>query len=132
MKRKKAGAHLPQSASCLSYRRHVKADGTKFLLTIQRVLCQNCGRSNALFPASLVPCSQIPLEDHVSLIEAFEEGAVSMYQPAFHVTEVPPFNLTDNSIYLLQYILNKEARGKRRKIKEISAFGYYILEIYWF
>lgn len=55
-----------------------------------------------------------------------------MYQPAFHVTEVPPFNLTDNSIYLLQYILNKEARGKRRKIKEISAFGYYILEIYWF
>lgn len=65
------------SGSCIrygSYRRHVKAEGTKFLLTIQRVLCQNCRRSHALLPASLVPYSQIPLEDHVSLIETFEEG----------------------------------------------------------
>ena len=57
-----------------SYRRHVKADGTKFPLIIRRVLCQNCGRSHALIPSYLVPYSQIPLEDQISLIEAFEEG----------------------------------------------------------
>lgn len=57
-----------------SYRRHVKADGAKFPLIIRRVLCQNCGRSHALIPSSLVPYSQIPLEDQVSLIEAFEQG----------------------------------------------------------
>lgn len=57
-----------------SYRRHVKADGTKFPLIIRRVLCQSCSRSHALIPSSLVPYSQIPLEDQISLIEAFEEG----------------------------------------------------------
>lgn len=57
-----------------SYRRHVKADGAKFPLIIRRVLCQSCGRSHALIPSSLVPYSQIPLEDQVSLIEAFEGG----------------------------------------------------------
>lgn len=58
-----------------SYRRHVKAGGTKFPLIIQRVLCHSCGRSHALIPSGLVPYSQIPLEDQVSLIEAFEEGS---------------------------------------------------------
>lgn len=57
-----------------SYRRHVKADGTKFPLIIRRVLCQSCDRSHALIPSSLVPYSQVPLEDQISLIEAFEQG----------------------------------------------------------
>lgn len=57
-----------------SYRRSVKADGTKFPLIIRRVLCQSCGRSHALIPSSLVPYSQIPLKDQASLIQAFEEG----------------------------------------------------------
>lgn len=35
-----------------------------------------CDRSHALIPSSLVPYSQIPLEDQVSPIEAFEEGWV--------------------------------------------------------
>lgn len=43
-------------------------------LIIQRVLCQSCSRSHALIPSGLVPYSQIPLEDQVSLIEAFEKG----------------------------------------------------------
>lgn len=58
-----------------SYCRHVKAGGIKFPLIIRRVLCQNCGRSHALIPSDLVPYSQIPLEDQVSLSEAFEEGS---------------------------------------------------------
>lgn len=56
------------------YLRYVKAGGTKFPLIIRRVLCQSCGHSHALIPSDLVPYSQIPLEDHVSLIEAFEKG----------------------------------------------------------
>lgn len=57
-----------------SYCRHVKAGGAKFPLIIRRVLCLSCGRSHALIPSSLVPYSQIPLEDQVSLMEVFEEG----------------------------------------------------------
>lgn len=49
------------SGACIrygSYRRHVKTDGRKLTLQIQRVLCQNCGRSHALLPSALVPYSQ--------------------------------------------------------------------------
>lgn len=57
-----------------SYRRHVKADGIKFPLQIQRVLCRNCGRSHALLPSALVPYSQIPLKDQAAVAEAYEDG----------------------------------------------------------
>ena len=57
-----------------SYRRHVKAGGSVLCLRIQRVLCCNCGRSQALLLSSLVPYSQIPLADHVSVIAAYESG----------------------------------------------------------
>lgn len=57
-----------------SYRHHVKADGAKLPLIIRRVLCQSRSRSHTLIPSSLIPYSQIPLEDQVSLIEAFEQG----------------------------------------------------------
>ncbi|MFG6339138.1 MAG: hypothetical protein K1W31_12100 [Lachnospiraceae bacterium] len=49
------------SGACIrygSYRRHVKTDGRKLTLHIQRVLCRNCGRSHALLPSALVPYSQ--------------------------------------------------------------------------
>lgn len=61
-----------------SYRRSVKADGTKFPLIIRRVLCQSCGRSHALIPSSLVPYSQIPLKDQASLIQALKKESARM------------------------------------------------------
>ncbi len=72
---------LPCTCSCRgslirygSYRRHIKTDGSKFPLRIQRVLCRSCGRSHALLTSAMVPYSQIPLEDQVSAAQAFEEG----------------------------------------------------------
>ncbi len=92
------------SGACIrygSYRRHVKTDGRKLTLQIQRVLCRNCGRSHALLPSALVPYSQIPLEDHVSLIEAFEEGGapevILVQNP--EIDERTPFRLI--RIYLI-------------------------------
>ncbi len=57
-----------------SYRRHIKTDGSKLPLKIQRLLCRSCGRSHALLTSAMVPYSQIPLEDQVSVAQAFEEG----------------------------------------------------------
>lgn len=86
-----------------SYRRHVKADGAKFPLIIRRVLCQSCGRSHALIPSFLVPYSQIPLEDQISLIEAFEQGdapdAILASNP--EMDERTPFRLI--RMYLLYW-----------------------------
>lgn len=78
-----------------SYRRHVKADGTKFPLIVRRVLCQNCGRSHALLTSALVPYSQIPLEDQVTAAEACENGtdpsAILEHNP--EMDERTPFKL---------------------------------------
>lgn len=44
-------------------------------LKVRRVLCCSCGRSHALIPSSLVPYSQIPLEDQAAVVEAYENGS---------------------------------------------------------
>ena len=74
-------ACLSCSCGCLgslirygSYHRHVKTDGAKVLLRVQRVLCSICGRSHALLPSALVPYSQIPLADQAAVAEAYEAG----------------------------------------------------------
>lgn len=94
------------SGSCIrygAYRRHVKADGTKFPLIVRRVLCQNCGRSHALLPSFLVPYSQIPLEDHASLTEAFEKGDApeTLLDKNPEIGERTPFRLI--RMYLLYW-----------------------------
>lgn len=58
-----------------SYRRRVKTGGSMCHLKVRRVLCCSCGRSHALIPSSLVPYSQIPLEDQAAVVEAYENGS---------------------------------------------------------
>lgn len=86
-----------------SYCRHIKADGTKFPLIVRRVLCQSCGRSHALLLSSMVPYSQIPLDDQVSMIESFEEGdsPKTILEDNPEIDERTPFRLI--RLYLLYW-----------------------------
>ena len=50
------------------YNRKVKSDGELIVFRIQRVKCRKCGKTHAILPASLVPCSQISLQDQQQII----------------------------------------------------------------
>lgn len=78
-----------------SYLRHVKAGGSKLPLHIQRVLCRSCGRSHALLPSTLVPYSQIPLEDQAAVVQAYENGSnpSAVLQDNPEMDERTPFKL---------------------------------------
>ena len=60
------------------YNRKVKSDGELIVLRIQRVKCRKCGKTHAILPASLVPCSQISLQDQQQIIyDASKSGHCS-------------------------------------------------------
>ena len=126
------------SGSCIrygSYRRHVKADGTKFPLIVRRVLCQSCGLSHALLPSALVPYSQIPLEDQAALIEAFEKGdaqeAVLDKNP--EIDERTPFRLIRMYLIYWRERLLSERIGLRPLVSLtkqcLSLFGKQFMQI---
>lgn len=50
------------------YNRKVKSDGELIVFRIRRVKCRKCGKTHAILPASLVPCSQISLQDQQQII----------------------------------------------------------------
>ena len=54
------------------YTRRLKTDDHEISLTICRVKCSHCGKTHALLPSLLVPYSQVSLEDHISIIQAYE------------------------------------------------------------
>ena len=56
------------------YRRKVKTHEGSFLLVVCRVKCSVCGKTHALLPSSMVPCSQIPLVCCCQVISAFVDG----------------------------------------------------------
>ena len=65
-------------AGCLTihayYKRFLMSEDTKISLSICRVKCSQCGKTHALLPASIVPYSQVSLEDQVSIVSAYEES----------------------------------------------------------
>ena len=65
-------------AGCLKIhaccKRFLKYEDTRISLSICRVKCSQCGKTHALLPSSIVPYSQVSLEDHVSIVSAYEES----------------------------------------------------------
>jgi len=53
------------------YTRSVKTPEGLVALRILRVKCKCCGKTHALFPECIVPYSQILLEDHIKIINAY-------------------------------------------------------------
>ena len=54
------------------YMRSLKVPEGKLRLRICRVICSCCGRTHALLPSFIVPYSQIPLQEQVEIISAYE------------------------------------------------------------
>lgn len=102
-----------------SYHRHVKSDGTNLRLKVQRVLCCSCGRSHALLPSALVPYSQIPLKDQVSVIEAYESGEdpSSILETNPEMDDRTPFKLI--RIYLALW--RERLRSERIPLRPLAA-----------
>ena len=59
------------------YHRYIKTSNGKIKFHICRVICEHCVKTHALLLSSMVPYSQLPLEDHVQIIEAFAISAKS-------------------------------------------------------
>ena len=56
------------------YMRSLKLPEGKLRLRICRVVCSCCGRTHALLPSSIVPYSQIPLQEQVEIISTYEKA----------------------------------------------------------
>ena len=65
-------------SGCLSvhgyYTRSLKTPNGKLPFRICRVICSHCHHTHALLPSSLVPYSQVSLEEHVDIISSHENG----------------------------------------------------------
>lgn len=56
------------------YTRTVRFKSAAVVLTILRVKCKQCGKTHAVLLSSIVPYSQIPLEDQINIIQCYEKG----------------------------------------------------------
>ena len=56
------------------YKRSLRFKSEKYSVLILRVKCSQCGRTHAILLDLMVPYSQIPLDDQVSIIKAHELG----------------------------------------------------------
>lgn len=57
------------------YDRHIKTPDGVITLTILRVKCKCFGKTHAIFPECIVPYSQILLVNHISIINAYNNGS---------------------------------------------------------
>lgn len=53
------------------YNRSIKTPNGLTILRILRVICKSCNTTHAIFPTEIVPFSQIPLLDHISIIQTY-------------------------------------------------------------
>lgn len=57
------------------YNRRIKTSKGLIALRILRIKCKCCGKTHALFPEYIVPYSQILLNDHISIIKAYNDNS---------------------------------------------------------
>ena len=80
------------------YNRYIKIPEGKLCFRICRVICESCGKTHALLLSSMIPYSQVSLQDHVDAIQAYESDT-----PTSHVLDSCP-SLDESS---LRYIIRK-------------------------
>ena len=65
-------------SACLSihgyYMRSLKTPEGRLFFRICRVICSCCCRTHALLPSSIVPYSQISVQEHIEIISSHEDG----------------------------------------------------------
>ena len=56
------------------YKRSFRFKSHNYTIFILRMKCSQCGHTHAILLSIMVPYSQIPLEDQISIIDAYESG----------------------------------------------------------
>ena len=82
-------------------------EGTKTPLRICRVICNSCNATHALLPSKIVPYSQIDINTHVGIIDAYEKGL------SFASMEVK-FAI---SMYCIKYLIYSYQKSWREMLK---------------
>lgn len=67
------------------YNRHIKTPDCIILLKILRVKCKCYNKTHAIFPECIVPYSQVLLNDHISIIKAYNNR--SSFEPIMFSNE---------------------------------------------
>lgn len=67
------------------YKRHIKTSNGIIMLKILRVKCKCCHKTHAIFPEIIVPYSQVLLDDHISIIKAYNNR--SSFEPIMLANE---------------------------------------------
>ena len=93
------------------YDRHIKTPDGVMTLTILRVKCKCCGKTHAIFPECIVPYSQILLANHISIINAYNNG--SSFEPIMMVNEF----IDESNI---SYIIKQYLRYWKERIRSFT------------
>ncbi len=57
------------------YKRTIKTPDGPVFIRVLRVICKCCGKTHAIFPKVIVPYSQIPLTEHLSIIKMYHSNS---------------------------------------------------------
>lgn len=93
------------------YTRYIKLSSTMVELKILRLYCKSCHATHALLPSSIVPYSQVSLEDHLLIIECFLENKKYDY------IMLRNFLIDENNIRYIIKNFNKYWRERLRSYK---------------
>ena len=97
------------------YTRFIKTSHGIIQLSILRVKCKHCGKTHAIFPALIVPYSQVLLNTHLSIITAYISK--SSFEPIMTANEF----IDESNI---KYIIRQFIRHWKERIAsfEFSVF----------
>lgn len=94
-----------------SYRRQVKYGMGKYSILIHRLRCKYCQKTHAVLPAQLVPYSQLPVHEQISVIAALKKGKM--------VSDIcDTLNVEEHDVYYLRkkYLEYWEKRIREKRI----------------
>ena len=90
------------------YQRKVKSPGGSFRLTVCRVKCNDCGKTHAILPSSIVPYSQISPTCCCQIIADFEGGS----NPLFVCDDNPDIDESNHLHVYQSYVGHEICRVK--------------------
>lgn len=98
------------------YNRSIKTPDGIITLSILRMKCKHCGKTHAIFPWTVVPYSQVLLNDHVSIISTYIEK--TSFEPIMIANEY----IDESNI---SYIIKQFLRHWKERI---TAFGFSVTD----
>ena len=117
------------------YKRSFRYKSRKYTIFVLRVKCSHCGHTHAVLLSIMVPYSQIPLEDQISVIDAFESGGdiMSVTEENYLIEPQEVYNIVHKYIKFWKQRLLSEAIKLTESITRdcYAAFSMQFMQIRW-